>query len=302
MSERCMETSLQPVQRVSLGDWTIWSLSDGYLDLDQRMFVGLDPEALRNLLTEANVPCVDDLTVRTEVHGYLIDTGKNVILVDTGCGKKYGVATGNLINQIRCVGYNPEQISLVLITHIHPDHIGGLLDTDGIPTFPNATLCVSDIDATYWRDRVQESRAKEEKRFLFDIAREMLAPYERNNRLRLFHSGESIIQGITAIAAPGHTLGHMAFVCCSQNEGLLLWGDIVHTTGMQFSNPELYIIYDVDGKQAVNSRKTLFAKAADQHLLVGGAHLPLSGLGYVHRSDETFSWQPLERCSVLSNI
>ncbi len=289
-----MATNLEPVQRVSLGDWTVWSLSDGYLDLDQRMFAGIDSESLRELLASANVPCVDDLTVRTEVHGYLIDTGKNVILVDTGCGKKYGDATGNLSNQICRLGYSLEQISLVLITHIHPDHIGGLLDADGAPAFPNATLCVSDIDATYWRDSVQESKVKEDDRFVFAMAREALAPYERNNRLRLIYPGETIIQGITVVAAPGHTLGHMAFLCCSENETLLLWGDIVHTAAIQFSNPEMYIVYDVDGKEAIASRKALFAKAADQHILVGGAHLPRSGLGYVHRLGEAFCWKPLE--------
>ena len=293
MSKKCMAANLEPVQRISLGDWTVCSLSDGYLDLDQKMFAGIDSESLRELLASANVPCVDDLTVRTEVYGHLIDTGENVILVDTGCGNKCGVSAGNLLKQIGCLGYNPEQISLVLITHIHPDHIGGLLSVDGSPTFPNATVCVSDIDATYWRDSVQESRAKEDERFLFTLAREMLAPYERTNQLRLFHSGETIIKGISVVAAPGHTLGHMAFLCCSENETLLLWGDVVHTAGIQFSNPELYLVFDIDGKQAVNSRKTLFAIAADQHILVGGAHLPLSGFGYVYRMGEAFSWKPL---------
>jgi glyoxylase-like metal-dependent hydrolase (beta-lactamase superfamily II) len=287
------------LQKIALGDWTVFPLSDGYLDLDQKMFSGITSEALRQQLSQAQVHCVEDLTVRTEVHGYLIDTGEKVILIDAGCGQKYGIAAGRLINNLHQLGYVPEDISLVLITHLHPDHIGGLIKSDGSPAFQNATICISDSEASYWLGSNYESMSDND-RFVFCLAREVFAPYERSQKLRLIHSGELITQGITAIQAYGHSPGHMAFLCHSQNQKLLLWGDVVHTAGIQFSDPDLYIIYDSNGEQAVNTRKQLFAIAADQHLLVGGGHLPFSGMGYVYRAGKVFSWEPLEQHLYLS--
>lgn len=295
MNKISQTATINHLQKITLGNWTVYSLSDGYLDLDQKMFANITPEALRELLTKCQVPCVEDLTVRTEVHQFLIDTGEHIILVDAGCGQNYGVATGRLIHNLHQIGYTPEQISLLLLTHLHPDHVGGLITADGSPIFKNATVCVSEVDASYWRNSHREALADDDHKFVMGLAKKALAPYEKNRRLRLIEGGDSIISGITAVKAPGHTPGHTAFLCQSQNQTLLLWGDIVHTAGIQFFNPDLYIIYDSSGEQAVNSRKQLFAKAADQHLLVGGAHIPLSGLGYVSRTgNNTFSWTPLE--------
>ena len=107
-------------------------------------------------------------------------------------------------------------------------------------------------------------------------------------------SGEPgvVIPGVTAIAAFGHTPGHTAFLFSSKNNLLLLWGDIVHSIGIQFAYPQWHISADIDGHIAIASRKQLFAEAADEHLLVGSAHLPNSGLGYVTRTGNVFSWNP----------
>jgi len=280
--------------KLQLGDWTVCSLNDGYLDLDQRMFVDIEPAAIRQQLLDSGVNCISDYIVRTQVHGYLVNTGAQLILVDTGCGAQGRLGTSCLIDNMRNLGYDPSQISLVLITHCDFDHIGGLLTADGNLVFPQASIYVPAIEANYWFSSYEESRASKDRLSCFALARKILGPYESKGKLRLIKSGETVIPGITAIDAFGHTPGHTAFLFSSKNENLLLWGDLVHSAGIQFEHLEWRISSDSDGGQAVESRKRLFGKAADEHLLVGGAHLPYSGLGYVSRQGEVFAWQPLE--------
>ncbi len=279
-------------QNTQLGDWNVWTLNDGYLDLDQNIFVGIEPTEVRQQIIEAKVSCVNDLKVRTQVNAYLIDTKKHLILVDAGCGSYFGPTAGFLAKSLHESGHDFNQISHVLITHLHPDHMCGLLTSDGAPAFPEATICVSTIEADYWRDPEQEAIANNISRPCFALAQKILAPYYLRGRLRLIESGEDIVPGITAIEAFGHTPGHIAFLISSRNEQLLLWGDLVHSPGIQFAKPEWYVAFDTDGVQAVLSRKRLFAKAADQQLLVGG-HFPNSGLAHVSRNGDVFSWKSL---------
>lgn len=136
--------------------------------------------------------------------------------------------------------------------------------------------------------------SNDDNRSVFNLARKMLAPYELNKKLRLIHPGELIIPGVTAIEAFGHTPGHTAFLFRSKKDSLLLWGDLVHSAGIQFAKPDLHVSFDIDGRQAVISRRRLLAEAADRHLLVGGAHLPFSGLGYVALVEGIYVWEPIE--------
>jgi glyoxylase-like metal-dependent hydrolase (beta-lactamase superfamily II) len=281
------------LQKVQVGDWMVWPLNDGYLDLDQKMFAGIEPAVLRQMLAQAGVKCVDDLVVRTEVRAFLVDTGRQLILIDTGAGNRCGPTTGFLTESLRKTGHDISQISLVLITHLHPDHESGLLTRDGTSAFTAATVGVSAIEATYWRDPIQESKANDSNRHCFALAREMLGPYEQHGKLHLIQPNEMIIPGVTAVAAPGHTPGHMAFLFRSKEDQILFWGDLVHSLGIQFAKPEWHVVFDIDGHEASLSRQHLFAEAADKHLLIGGAHLPQPGFGYVVRAGAAFTWQAL---------
>ena len=278
---------------IEVGDYTIWPLNDGYLDIDQReVFVKEDPAALRQQLT--GTKCVGDLIVRMQVHGYLVDTGEDLILIDTGSGDCGGATVGFLVDKLHSTGHDPSQVSLVLLTHLHWDHIGGLLAADGTPAFPNATICVPAIGAAYWRDPAQEALATDIIRPYFAIARKMLAPYESKGKLRLIQPGEIIVPGVTAIDASGHSPDHTAFLFTSDHKQVLFWGDIVHTAGIQFAKPEWFFAPDMDIQEAIMRKKSFFAKAADEFILIGGAHLPLSGLGYVSRTGDAFAWEPLD--------
>ena len=275
---------------IQIDDWTIWPLSDGYFDLDLDRFVGVNfSEVYQNFLKSGGI-CLDGYKVRIQVRGYLIDTKEHLILIDTGRGNKGAASAGFLEKSLLNTGHHPHQISHVLLTHFHPDHIGGLLNSTEKPAFPNATIFVSTVEASYWLDPGEEalSTALNQPRFAF--AKFVLAPYLAQGKVRYFQSGEEILRGIIAVESFGHTPGHTAFLAKKQ---ILFWGDIVHIAELQFTHLEWYVVDDINGAQAVLSRKRILSQVVDQNLIVAGAHLPHLGLGTVSRVGNVFSWNPI---------
>ncbi len=278
--------------QVQLGDWTVWSLSDGHFDLDQRLLFGKDPEVLRQAFLGSGLELSEDCLACLQVNAYLIDTKEHLILVDTGCGSSMGSSTGFLCNQILEAGFSPDDISHVLITHLHGDHMGGLVDGEGGRIFPNAFLYVSAVDAAFWRDSKQKPRVAEFLHYTFDLAKKMLAPYEQHEKLRLIQPGETILTGIEAVDAAGHTLGHMAYRFYSKGDTLILWGDLVHVIALQLENLDWEVVVDIDPKQGAMNRKNLIKEACQQRMLIGGGHLSGSGLGYISQEGDRFAWKP----------
>jgi glyoxylase-like metal-dependent hydrolase (beta-lactamase superfamily II) len=276
---------------IQVDHWIVWPLNDGYLDLDLNMFVGTTPADLCRTLLEMGTKCVDGHKVRTQVQAYLIDTKEQLILIDTGRGSK-GVSTVGLLEKsLLNTGHHPHQISHVLLTHFHPDHIGGLLNSAGAPAFPNATISIPAIEANYWLDPIEETLSTAMNRPCFAFARSMLEPYLSIGKVRCIEPGEEILSGITAVEAFGHTPGHTAFLA---KDKILFWGDIIHIAALQFAHPDWYIVDDINGSQAAITRKRILTQVVDQNLIVAGAHLTHSGLGSVSRKSDVFAWTPFK--------
>ncbi len=166
----------------------------------------------------------------------------------------------------------------------------GLLTSEGQPAFLNATVCLSSVEANFWRNPANETDVIDDAKPCFALAREMLAPYEEKGHLRLLDTEETGILGIQAVNTAGHTPGHTAFLFTSEGEQLLLWGDLVHSAGIQFKYPFLYTFFDANGPKAVESRLRIFDLAADRHILIGGAHVPAPGFGHVVHSGNAYQW------------
>ncbi|MGD0665402.1 MAG: MBL fold metallo-hydrolase [Rhabdochlamydiaceae bacterium] len=275
---------------IQVDHWTIWPLSDGYLDLDLNFFVGVNPSDLCQQLLDQGVACIDGCKVRTQVQAYLIKTKEQLILIDTGRGSTGASTVGLLEKSLLKTGHHSDQVSHILLTHFHPDHIGGLLNSIGLPAFPNATIFVPAKEANYWLDPIEETLSTDENRPCFAFARTMLTPYSSQNKVRYIQSGEEVLPEIVAVEAFGHTPGHTAFLAKKQ---ILFWGDIIHIAGLQFAHPDWYIVDDINGPQAAASRKRILSQVVDQNLIVAGAHLTHSGLGSVLRVGDAFSWNPI---------
>lgn len=235
-----------------------WALDDGYLEINQR---GLFGES------------VEDIKFRIPIHCFLVKTEDQLILIDTGCGTYFGPTAGRLGKSLKKTGHSPDQVTLIFCTHLHPDHIGGL------SLFPNATLCVSEREVKYWIN--PESEVSEYNKKYVPFVREMVASHQ--GKILLIRPGEEIVPGVTSVEAYGHTPGHTAFLFELNDQKLLIWGDLVHKADLQFPHPGRLVVIDDNPEAAAIARMRLLGVAADEKLLVGGAHLPDPGLFQVSR-------------------
>lgn len=293
------KTQVPGYYRMALGDFEVTALYDGYLALDSKLLVGASAQEIQALLARMFIAAPQ---MQTAVNAYLVHTGAHLVLVDTGAAQALGPTLGAIPDNIRASGYDPAQVDTVLLTHLHPDHVNGLLTQDGKPTFPNAEIRVAKAESDYWLDEGVAAKAPNDVRPFFKMARDALAPYIAAGKFKPFGAGEEmLLPGVKAVPAPGHTPGHTAYLFSSGGQHLLVWGDIVHSAAVQFARPDIAIEFDIDRDQAVATRQRLFADAAREQLWVAGAHLPFPGLGHLRAEASGYAWVPIEYGPVRSD-
>ena len=278
--------------RMALGDFEVTALYDGYVMLDPKILNGASAKDIQSLL--ARMFAASTKGMQTAVNAYLINTGKNLVLIDAGAAKCFGPTMGVIGDNLRAAGYSAEQVDTVLLTHLHGDHACGIATADGKAAFPNATVYVTKDEAAFWLNKDTAAKAPKEFQPFFKIAEDAVAPYKTAGKLKEFTAGETILPGIVSVPSAGHTPGHAGYLVASDEEQLLVWGDIVHSYAVQFARPSVAIDFDVDRKQAIATRKKLFAEAAKKKLWVAGAHLPFPGLGHVRAEAQGYAWVPVE--------
>lgn len=289
-------TQVPGYYRMVLGELEVTALYDGYVALDRKLLKGANARDIQSLLARMFVSSGNG--VQTAVNAYLINTGTNLILVDAGAAKCFGPTLGSIAGNIRAAGYEPAQVDTVLLTHLHGDHVCGLLEADGKPAFPNATVHVAREEAAFWLDKNTAEKAPKDAQAFFKMAQDAVAPYAEAGKLKEFNAGDSLLPGITSVPAQGHTPGHAGYLFSSGDQQLLVWGDIVHSHAVQFARPEVSIEFDIDSKKAIASRKRIFEEAARKKLWVAGAHLPFPGLGHVRAEKKGYAWVPVEYAPV----
>jgi glyoxylase-like metal-dependent hydrolase (beta-lactamase superfamily II) len=270
------ESETPGFHRLMVGDYEVTALSDGKSPLSAMALLQGDASKIadalrRNFLGDQ---------VETSHNAFLVNTGNRIVLIDAGAGTFLGPNTGRLLSHLRAAGYRAEQVDEVYLTHMHTDHIGGLI-SEGRPAFPNAIVRADERDTTYWLSEENKRQAPAGARRFFDAAVASLSPYAKQDRLRTFVGGADLGRGIRARAAYGHTPGHTMYEVESRGEKLLIWGDIVHVAAVQFADPSVTIGYDVDRAEAEQEHWQVFDEAAKSRRLIAGAHLPFPGLGHV---------------------
>jgi glyoxylase-like metal-dependent hydrolase (beta-lactamase superfamily II) len=272
--------------RFKLGDFECISLSDGSVDYPLKNFFANVPiEQVEEALRQRNLP-IDYVTTP---YTYLyVDTGEHRALVDMGAGAR-GQNTGKLVQSMEAAGIDPADIDTVLITHAHPDHVGGTLDDQGHLVYANAHYYIWKEEWDFWFSELAELKTPE--RFV-TCARSNLEPLRE--RVTLLERESEVVPGIRAIPAPGHTPGHMVVSVSSGDERLMYTGDTV-LYPLHLEHPDWTPIYDIVPEKAAASKRLIFDRVADERALVIGQHFPpFPSLGYVSKKQEGWRWQPIE--------
>jgi glyoxylase-like metal-dependent hydrolase (beta-lactamase superfamily II) len=294
MSEAQPPIARNEFYKLSLGEVEITAISDGCLQVPLANFPSADAGSSSALL--AGVQAAPG-KVPIPVNCFLIRTEKNVMLVDTGAGALFGPAAGHLIRNLRLAGCRPDQIDTVLMTHLHIDHVGGLV-TDDAPTFSNAELVVAQREIEYWQTPGFPEAAPERQRSSANAATRSLELYR--GRISTFAGGAALTPRIRTAPLPGHTPGHTGFIFDGGERQLFLWGDIIHSSLLQFAEPDWYYAADVDRDAAAKTRIDVFSRTAQNSSLVAGMHLPFPAIGHVERRGSKFIFRPLSSSAIAA--
>lgn len=281
-------TQAASIFRTKVGGYEVTAINDGTLQLDLKLFPSADPAQAKALLDSAFPKAA---AIPTSVNAYLVNTGDKLVLIDTGTANAFGPILGHLAANLRAAGIDPAQVDAVLLTHLHPDHEGGLL-TDGAIAFPNAQVFVAEAERKFWFDDGILAQAPEGAKGSFAMARAALAPYEKAGRVTLFGTDSEVIPGIASVSAPGHTPGHTMFRIGSGTDTLLVWGDVIATVALQFPHPDWGMAFDTDQKQAAETRRRVLDMVSANRERVAGAHVAFPGLGHVEKRGEGYAFQP----------
>ena len=255
---------------VQVGEAKVTLLSEGASERKPDLLLNASTADIQKYIPTGSYP--------TAINAFLVETSGQTVLIDTGFGR------ASFYSYLNAAKVKPENINAILLTHMHKDHISGLLTADGNIAFPNATIYVSAKEYDYWKDRDEGV---------------ILARY--GDKVQTFEPNElgaavsPLFPNIFPIAAYGHTPGHTMYLIQSGNDQLLIWGDLVHAAAIQFPLPDVALTFDVDPVEAIRTRKAVFAYVAANHIPVAGMHLPLPGLGIVENepNSDGYRFTPL---------
>jgi glyoxylase-like metal-dependent hydrolase (beta-lactamase superfamily II) len=218
----------------------------------------------------------------SHVNPIVVNTGAKLILIDTGFGPRTGPNVGLLPATLTSAGIDPKTIDIVVISHMHGDHILGLRTLSGDLAFPNAEIKVPEKDWAFWMNDSNMSKASEDfTKSTFTFNRTVFGGIA--DKVTRYDWGEEVAPGITAIDTSGHTPGHSSFVIASGSDRLLFQGDVTNVPALFLRNPDWQIVFDHEPEKAAQTRRRVLDMASAEKMLVAGYHFPFPGLGYVEK-------------------
>lgn len=258
------------------GDMQISVINDGPLGFGdgRKLMKEMTMEDMAAHL-QANFLSADNMVLEQNIT--VVNTGSKLAVFDTGMGasKMFGENQGRMPANLKAAGIDPATVDAVILSHCHPDHAGGLVDAAGKSVFPNAQVFVNEADFKFWTDE-KNLENKDLKAFI-ELARTNLLPHK--DKITFIKGGQEIITGVTAIDAPGHTLGHTIFMVSSAGKNLAVTADVGHHHVLMVETPKIEFVYDMDSKQAVQTRLKVWDMLATDKIPFVAFHFPWPGLG-----------------------
>jgi glyoxylase-like metal-dependent hydrolase (beta-lactamase superfamily II) len=225
----------------------------------------------------------------------VVNTGSQLVLFDTGNGAlrreheqfRGRMPDGNLVERMAQAGYKAEDVDVVVITHGHPDHIGGLT-VGGKPVFPNARYVFGAAEFDFWK---RGENVREARKFNRELFMQICGPLA--DRSTFIKPGDEVVPGIRSVDAAGHSPGLMAYHIESEGKRFLIWADTCIHYVMAIQRPEWHIDVDDDKEKAAATRKRILDMVATDKLFVAGFHMPFPGIGFVEASAGGYRWVPV---------
>ncbi|OZA81185.1 MAG: MBL fold metallo-hydrolase, partial [Caulobacter sp. 39-67-4] len=223
----------------------------------------------------------------------VVNTGSKLVAIDTGNGLGAFAATKGAVGQARgnmtAAGIDPAKIDIVLISHFHGDHVGGLKNADGSPAFPNAEIKVPAAELAFWSDEANAAKANGFNKAQFPNVKKMMAGL----KVTPYDPDKEVAPGITSVATPGHTPGHTSFVIASGGKKVLVQIDVTNIPAMFLTHPDWHAAFDNDGDLAAATRHRIYDMAAAEKMTVVGYHFPYPCVGHVEKDGKGYRLVPV---------
>lgn len=280
------------VYRYKVGDYEIIQLMDGArtFPVPDKFVVNVSKDEAIKAAAAAYMP---EGKVTIPFSPMIVNTGSKLIAIDTGNGLGAYAASKGVVGQTRgnmdAAGIDPKQISLVIISHFHGDHIGGLKNADGSPAYPNAEILVPTVEAKFWGDDANASKANPFNKGQFPNVKKMM----EGLKVTPYETGKEIAPGITSVFTPGHTPGHMSYVIASGGKKILVQSDVTNIPSMFLNNPDWHCIFDNEPDVAQQTRHKMYDMAAAEKLTVVGYHFPYPCVGHVEKAGAGYRLVPV---------
>ena len=271
---------------LSLGSATLTTVSDGNLVLPANfIFETMPQDELAPLIQEFSL---SGERITPECNLALYQDGTNTVLFDVGSGPDFMPSAGSVVNSLDAIGVAPEDVTHVLFTHAHPDHIWGLLDDFDEPVFYEAEYMMGRAEWDYWWNPETVNTIGDARAAFAVGAKRRMEMIE--NAVTLFDDGQEVLPGIAAVSTPGHTPGHMAFEVRNGSHAAMILGDAIGNHHVAFRKPDWRSGSDQDGDLAIKTRNMLLDRLSSEQMDLIGFHLPNGGIGRAEKTADGYTF------------
>ena len=279
------------IYRYRIGEFELTALYDGiwYRPINKEFIRNAPFAEVEHALDAAFMPHDKLATPFTTL---IVNTGKKLVLIDTGTGGQISPTAGMIAGNLAAAGIAPKDVDQIVISHFHPDHINGIKDKDNNLIFPNAEIMVPGPEWAFWMDDANLNAAPAGMKETFLNQRRIFSDIAKT--VTHYEPGKEVASGIVTVPAPGHTPGHTVFAIHSGNESLMVLGDTAQHPAVFARHPDWQAVFDVDGRATIATRKRLFDRVAADRMLVTGYHFPFPACGHLIKTASGYEHVPVE--------